>query len=142
MKRFLLALALLALPVQAQAPFVGTTNSWFPWSGNDKFQHFTTGIPGGMATYFLFKDTKHPILYTMAVGAAIGLYKEDADRRGKSTIFGPPGQAEWADAFNTMLGFGAGAAFDRYVVGVGIQRKALPDGRVDTVVGVSYRKTF
>lgn len=142
MKRLFLFFALvLCLPMQAQSPghFVGTTNGWAPWSGYDKFMHFRTGVPGGMVTYFAFKDTKHPILYTALTGLAIGLYKEDSDRRGKSTIFGPAGTAEWADAFNTMLGFTAGACFDRYVVGVGVQRKSLPDGRVDTVVGVSYR---
>ena len=141
MKKLFLTLALiLTLPMQAQTPhFVGTTNGWAPWSGSDKMQHFTTGIPGGMATYMLLKDTKHPILYTALVGFAIGMYKEESDRRGKSTIFGPAGTPEYADAANTALGFLAGACFDRYVVGVGVQRKTLPDGRVDTVVGVSYR---
>lgn len=141
MKKLILTLALiLTLPMQAQTPrFVGTTNGWAPWSGSDKMQHFTTGIPGGLLAGVLLKDTKHPILYSWLIGLAIGLYKEESDRRGKSTIFGPAGTAEWADAFNTSLGFAAGAAFDYYVIGVSVRKETLPNGKTDTVTAVSYR---
>ena len=93
--------------VDTQQKFRGTNNGWFPWSGPDKSMHFQTGIPGGAIVYLIYHDglkLKHPFLWTMVTGICIGMAKELYDRRHH-------GSPEYADAFNTTLGFAVGAGF-------------------------------
>lgn len=118
MKKLVLALALVCLPMQAQQPapafkngamqvqqhWTGTANGWYPWSAEDKLCHFELGFGGGVMTYSVFHDIfklKHSWLWTLLTGLVVGYGKEIYDRHH----FGTP---EHADALNTAAGFALG----------------------------------
>lgn len=100
---------ILATALQAQAPQQGwsiTQGGYAPWQADDKRAHFQAGLLPGLVFYGVYASMlklKHPWLWTLATGLAIGLAKEAWDRHHHGT-------PELMDALNTAAGFAMGGS--------------------------------